>query len=260
MSKSFWRASDEQRQAILLMEALGLIHDLGKMSDRFLESQEPSSTLEHEHTLLSDPRDINIYTSHTNIPDDPATKFVQEILNISATKPCAFSERGELTELLKRIEFTWMDEQYNFAELMPLVIKARFSKAANWHSVFGKSMKPGLLIGYLHGIAHIEKEGEPDQHKQPYSSVFRATPFGIEEQVDTSATQELTNVLKNLSLHNIEQITTDQRSGWLMQMKALMSKGLADNRRPHNEISLWDWGFTVATLTKAATTYIFKNG
>ncbi|NJL55746.1 hypothetical protein HC928_11530 [bacterium] len=42
-------------------------------------------------------------------------------------------------------------------------------------------------------------------------------------------------------------------------MMKLMKRGLADNRRPHNEVSLWDWGYSVATLTKAATNYIFKN-
>jgi hypothetical protein len=260
MSEVFWKLNNYPRRTILLMEALGLIHDLGKLSDRFLESQESTSTVEYKHTLLSDPRDINTYVNHNNISDDPATTFVQEILNISATKPCAFSEREGLTELLKRIEFTWMDEQYNLAELMPLVVKAGLPKAANWNGVFGKSMQPGLLVGFLHGIAHIEKEGEPNQHKQPYNSVFRATPFGMEEQIGTSSTQELTNSLKNLPLDNITQIASDQRTDWLIQMKALMSRGIADNRRPHNEISLWDWGYTVATLTKAATVYIFKNG
>ncbi len=43
-------------------------------------------------------------------------------------------------------------------------------------------------------------------------------------------------------------------------MKLLLRRGLADNRRPHNEVSLWDWGYTVSTLTKAAAAYIFKNG
>ena len=36
MSNNFWRPSAEQRRTILLLEALGLIHDLGKLSDTFL--------------------------------------------------------------------------------------------------------------------------------------------------------------------------------------------------------------------------------
>ncbi len=38
-----------------------------------------------------------------------------------------------------------------------------------------------------------------------------------------------------------------------------MSCGLADNRRPHNEVSLWDWGYTVATMTKAAAVHIYRR-
>jgi hypothetical protein len=244
------------------METLGLIHDLGKMSDCFLKSQEPSSTVEYEHTLLSDPCAISTYTSYTDTSNDPSAEFIKRILVTAANTTCAFSERANLTELLKRIKLIWIGEQYSFAELMPLLTNAGLAtnNASNWSSVVGKSMQPGLLVGYLHGIAHIEKEGEPTEHKQPYRNVFRATSFGVEEQVGTTSTQELTNALKNLPLDNIEQITTDQRSDWLMQMKALMSKGLADNRRPHNEISLWDWGYTVAVFTKAATVYIFKKG
>ncbi|NJR55385.1 MAG: hypothetical protein HC768_12940 [Acaryochloris sp. CRU_2_0] len=250
---------------ILLMEALGLIHDLGKMSDRFLKSQEPHDSskpkVEYEHNLLSDPCAIDTYTHYTDIANDPSAEFIKGILNTATQIPCAFSERADLTTLLKKIELTWNNEQYNFAELMPLLLNTGLAvnQTETWRNVIGKSMQPGLLVGYLHGIAHIEKEGEPDQHKQSYSSVFRATPFGVEEQVGTTSIQELTNALKNLPLDNIEQITTDQRSDWLMQMKALMSKGLADNRRPHNEISLWDWGYTVATFTKAAVVYVFKN-
>jgi hypothetical protein len=266
MSGSFWQPADRQRRTILLLEALGLIHDLGKMCDRFLESQEPQDQskpkVEYEHNLLSDPCAIDTYTHYTYIANDPSAEFIKGILNTATQIPCAFSERADLTTLLKKIELTWNNEQYNFAELMPLLLNTGLAvnQTETWRNVIGKSMQPGLLIGYLHGIAHIEKEGEPDQHKQPYSSVFRATPFGVEEQVGTTSIQELTNALKNLPLDNIDQITTDQRSDCLMQMKALMSKGLADNRRPHNEISLWDWGYTVATFTKAAAVYVFKNG
>jgi len=285
MTKSFWRASDEQRHTILLMEALGLIHDLGKMSDRLLESRdsESSSTVQYGYNLLSDPRTIDIYNHCTNIPGNPSAEFVQEILNTATNEACAFGERTDINELLKKIELTWISEQYNFAELMPLLTKTKLSvnQEANWHNVVAKSMEPGRLVGYLHGIAHIEKEGDPD-YQQPYSRVFRATPFGHEEQVCTNnlknlnnlgfnlltllplnwliCIHELTTTFQILPLDDIEKITTDRRSEWLEQMKVLMKRGLADNRRPHNEISLWDWGYTVATLTKAAANYIFKNG
>ncbi|NJL55745.1 hypothetical protein HC928_11525 [bacterium] len=208
MTNTFWRPSDGQRRTILLMEALGLIHDLGKMSDRLLQSQDPSLAVKYGYNLLSDPRKIDIYTHYKNVPNNPSTKFVKEILNIAETQFCAFNERSDLNNLLQEVQFTWMDdEQYSFAELMPLLTRTTLSinKNCDWSSVLGKSMQPGILIGYLHGIAHIDKEGDPEQHKQPYSKVFRATPFGTEEQVDTDGVEELTKILKQLPLHDIEK-------------------------------------------------------
>jgi hypothetical protein len=262
MNHPFWIPSDEQRQNILLLEALGLIHDLGKLSDTFLKSQEPSSNIKYSHNLLADPRQIIIYQNYQAKPQDMATKAVQQWLSDASSVHCAFGERTDITALLEKIQFTdWVDQVYNFAELMPFVARPGLAKAtANWQEVLGKEMLPGLLVGRLHGPAHIEKEGQPNQNKQPYSDVFRATPFGLEERIGTDATKESTNALNSLPLADIEQIKTNQRGKWLNMMKAQMSRGLADNRRPHNEVSLWDWGYTVASMTKAAAAWIFKNG
>jgi hypothetical protein len=262
MSHSVWRPSDEQRNAILFLEALGLIHDLGKLTNRFLESHGPLATTDYKHTLLADPRSVYIYSAHKTIQDDRAAKYVQMILGDAAVKPSAFQERTDLTALLEQVVFTdWTGQQYNYAELAPLLANSNMANwAADWHGVLTKEMQPGLLIGRLHGTAHIEKEGRPDHHKQPYTEVFRATPFGFEEQIGTVSSQELTDALKALPLAEINNITTNQRLDWLARMKALMSRGLADNRRPHNEVSLWDWGYTVATLTKSAAAYIFNKG
>jgi hypothetical protein len=267
MSSSFWRPSDEQRRTILLLEALGLIHDLGKLSDTFLQSQEPSSTQTYNHNLLTDPRQIAVYKSFVAVSSSPAANKIQEWLKEAAATPCAFSERIDLTPILDGVQFTdWTGQTYSFAELTPLVAKPSLAWGRNaispsdWQQGLGKGMQPGLLIGALHGVAHIEKEGDPQQHKQPYRDVFRASPFGQEERVETGMMQESTAALNALPLADMKQIASDQRRDWLARMRAKMRRGLADNRRPHNEISLWDWGYTVATLAKAATVYIYKNG
>jgi len=145
--------------------------------------------------------------------------------------------------------------------LAPLIAKPGLAnKSHNWQGILGKEMQPGLLIGKLHGVAHIEKEGDPDQNKQPYNNVFRSTPFGLEELIKTGAIQELTDALKDMPLTDIEHITSEKRSAWLKKMRSQMRQGIADNRRPHNEVSLWDWGFIVGSMAKATAAWIFKNG
>jgi hypothetical protein len=267
MSNSFWRPSDEQRRTILLLEALGLIHDLGKLSDAFLKSQEPSPTQAYNHNLLADPRQITLYRHVIANSSSQATTQVQEWLNEAASIPCAFSERPDLTIILDNVQLTdWIGQTYTFAELMPLVARPSLAwgphalSPSDWTQTLGKGMHPGLLVGALHGAAHIEKEGEPQLNKQPHSDIFRASPFGLEERIKTGTTQESTDALKALPLVDMEQIASSRRSDWLAKMRAEMRRGLADNRRPHNEVSLWDWGYTTATMTKAAAAYIYRNG
>jgi hypothetical protein len=148
---SFWRPSGEQRQAILLLEALGLIHDLGKLSNTFFQSQAPSSTQEYNHNLLADPRSVAMYRNFTAVSSAEAT-YVQEWLNDVTNKPCAFGERSDLTDILDNIKFTdWSGEEYSFAELIPLVARPGIARStANWRAVLGKEMQPGLLVGCLH--------------------------------------------------------------------------------------------------------------
>lgn len=267
MSSSFWRPNDAQKHAILLLEALGLIHDLGKLSDNFLQSQAPSSGINHKHNynhnLLADPRQVAIYQVLKPVSSNQATDQVQEWLNEATNHPCAFSERADLTTILNQVVFTdWAGVTYTFAELVPLVARPGLNAISpnDWQTVLNKTMQPGLLVGMLHGVAHIEKEGNPKQFKQPYTNVFRSSPFGREERIETITRQELSDALMDLPLGSIQQITSNRRQEWLAKMRTEMRRGLADNRRPHNEVSLWDWGYIVASMTKAAATYIFKNG
>ena len=260
MSYSFWRPSDEQRRTILLLEALGLIHDLGKLSDKFLESKQPQSEKAYSHNLLADPHEV--YKHFKPVENNKASKEVEKWIK-SSKGSYAFEERVDLTDILSRIRFTdWTGEEYSFAELIPLAASPGLSKHTytSWKGALGKEMQPGLLVGTLHGVAHIEKEGDSKEHQQPYCNVFRASPFGLEERIKTETTQkELSNALKDLPLIDIGKITTSERRDWLEKMRIGMSRGLADNRRPHNEVSLWDWGYTVATMIKAAAVHIYRR-
>src|SRR5260370_25676598 len=97
MTGSLWQPSDEQRRTILLLEALGLLHDVGKLSNRFLESQQPSATTDYEHRLLADPRSLLTYNSHNPIVGDRAASFAHTVLSDAAVRPSAFQERADLT-------------------------------------------------------------------------------------------------------------------------------------------------------------------
>jgi len=261
MSKNFWRPSAEQRRTILLLEALGLIHDLGKLSDTFLKWK-AGLVSGYRYKLLADPRRIRIYQFYKSGLNNNAAEVVKEWIKDANNKKCAFGERADLTSILDSVHFTdWTNTTYSFAELaVPLLTSPGLAKILpdEWKQALGKGMHPGLLIGKMHGVAHVEKDmnkKDTDDRKQPYPDVFSASPFGKEERIGS-----LTKALNALPLDRIQEITTKQRREWLKEMRTWMQCGLADNRRPLNEVSLWDWGFVVGTMTKAAAAYIYNKG
>ena len=255
---------ETKRKAILYLEALGLIHDLGKMTDRFLASK-GSNASAHEknyrYRLFIDPRKIYQIKENSKL----ATEWQTDANNHN----CAFSERTDLTDHLKAVTFkAWDDKEYSLAELVPFL-----SQTTLWNKPdiiqdiqeeFDKCMQPGLLIGYLHGVAHFDKE-DNTKATQYYEDVWRSTPFGYdEEKIPVGTDNGLTAILEQIPL-NSEEIqsiihSVESRKNWLSQMKICLGKGIADNRRPINDVTLWDWGYLVASLTKAAANHVFRNG
>lgn len=261
MKASFWRPSDEQRHAILLLEVAGLLHDLGKLSSGFIKreaSDRPKDFFYH-YELLTDP----------NVVFPPITKEISERIN-TLQKYAKDDKRGapfkdcDLTQALCAHNLQdWNAQSYNLAEIL-------LAQYANSSCIQGKNMKPAKLIHYLHGVAHYEKE-DPKKtidkkkqnqalYKQPHMNTYAASPFGLESHIPVDQPGDLTTSISRVPLNDIAKIHTDERREWLATMRELMAKGIADTQRPTNEVSLWDWGYTVASMTKTAAAWIFKNG
>ena len=252
---TFCSTTRDQRRTILLLEALALIHDIGKLSDRFLSGNSKN----YSYDLFINLKSVELFKLVKPDQGNQATEQVKK-WNKSCETPanCAFSELPSLTEHLQSLVFSdWNKTDYSLAELAPFVMHPSYgSQEYEWNSALNKSMQPGLLIGYMHGIAHFDKE-DNTQAKQPSNDLFRATPFGYEELISQGVTSD---ILSKLPLTELSKITTSERHFWLCKMRDGMSKGIADNRRPINDVTLWDWGYLVASLTKAASNYIFRKG
>ncbi|KFD41084.1 hypothetical protein HX99_07200 [Peptococcaceae bacterium SCADC1_2_3] len=259
MSDTFWKPSDEQLRTILLLEVVGLLHDLGKLSNGFIKrvAEDRPANFRYDYELLADP---NMVFPQMEKSISKHTNTMQKRAN-DANRDAPFKDRPDMTRYFQSHSLQgWDEQQYNLAELL-LITEPKYV-GINWSQILGKSMEPAKLIGRLHGVAHYEKEeAEKDQYKQPFADTWATSPFGVENHipVDTPGV-DLTVALTTLPLHDISKILTDKRRDWLAVIRKLMAKGIAETQRPTNEVSLWDWGYTVATMTKGAAAWIFKNG
>jgi len=102
------------------------------------------------------------------------------------------------------------------------------------------------LLGTCHDMAHIDKPEVPGLGKQTelISSVFGYETLPVE------ASQHLLNAVNHI----------EQRDIFLRKLEKAFNHAVGDDRRPINEVTLWDWGSATATLWKAITArYILEK-
>lgn len=249
MSDPFMRPTSEERQWIFFLEALAFLHDVGKLTQDFLK-HEANNDIKFDYERILDVK--NVYDEWVRERGEESSKPLFRNLFINNTNGPV--NIRNILENLSKYEITlWDEKKYSLAELI-LLTSQKFGDPKNkveLERVFNKSMSPAFFVGKLHGIAHFEKEGGI---KQPEGqNYYAATPFGFE-----SVIENLNEVYKKLPLEWLSTMNPENRLNWLEKLEPQLSKGVADTRRPSNEVSLWDWGYIVASLTKASVAGILR--
>jgi len=265
--------TEETRRAILTMEIAGLLHDIGKLSEGFVNYQQEkangSGPRFYQYKLIVNPKDlIGIEQSVNSIksiihsieqsqerplPGNHPLNHLKKKLEFCQQDPLPDSGAPFLESTIQGVlqhlsshEFKINNESYRLSEAILFCEQWMTEIEDHIQTIFGKSMLPSLLLGRIHGVAHYEK---PGASMQPRDIRFRCSPFGLEEKLPN-----LDEVCKQLPFNEISGAiqSFSQRSSWLEKMKISLSLAYADTSIPLNEITLWDWGSMVATLTKAA--------
>jgi hypothetical protein len=125
----------------------------------------------------------------------------------------------------------------------------------------GQIHNPRGFIWKLHGFAHYEKQDVAKNNQQQYPYVYGASPFGFETRLPVPMPPEwIADPPRPSPLERLETIATPDRQQLLADLKTYLQQGIADTRRAINDVSLWDWGFIVATLAKPAAYTILQAG
>jgi len=206
------------RNALLLAEAVGWLHDYYKCSDENLLWQ----------AYKDEKKDDEVCLKKLIIKN--ADRLEKSILFFPITETSSSK-----VDLLLHF-FFWK------SALSKALFGSSFSKP--------KTKKGNLLVNYLsrcHHAAHFDKQ-EPVDGKQLYPGTKISSPFGFERKVPADLTKKLWSLLWD----DLKDYCPEKRKQLRQEVEALFSQVLADTRRPINEVDLWSWGLLVGSLYKSA--------
>ncbi|MDW8069242.1 MAG: CRISPR-associated protein Csx11 [Anaerolineae bacterium] len=241
MSLSSLQVLANNRDALLLAEVAGLLHDVGKFCNLHIESHTQGGTRswsnEHAYKAIAD-------APGNRISLQPSVRQPDALKNIlKATSPKAADFLPDtLKNFLATNAVTFLGETYALDELMMLGTPGFATSPGRANLLTGKSGWLAAVLGVCHNEAHVDKQ-EParGEGQQVWPNVFISTAFGLEkETLDVSSS-------KNSLDARLKNLKTDRQS--ILQA---FQYGLGDTRRPINEVLLSDWGWMVASLFKSA--------
>ena len=240
----------DHRQALLLAEVAGWLHDVGKFCSLHIETHSQGGTQkwsnDHAYKVVVDqPRKyIRLSKAAANLKKPDA---LNNVLNATSPKAADYLPQSA-KNVLTQNTVSLLGETYSLAELIMLGTPGFATDKNREKLLDGKDAWLAAILGVCHNEAHHDKQ-EPARGvgAQTWPDVFISTAFGYEEEkveVDPTSPENLDNRLKNLPWSDL----LASRSKLFQEF----AHGLGDTRRPINEVTLADWSATVAALYKSA--------
>jgi len=216
------------RKQILFIELGGLLHDIGKLSKKFLEYRQMWQSLPDGYNI--DPHEKNYLGSHETFVDLVPAEFNKTPVDIDFSKP----------------DFS-------------------IKKAIDFHIKPGKDLILELLKTADRVDSAIDRNN-PLWSAEQKDRIFKSNVFGYEGnkvvtfESQEKARQELYASLRGRLPDYFEHFDSESRVEILKEVKKAFDQGLADTTRPQNDTTLWEHSYAVASILKVlAVHYILCN-
>jgi len=200
----------KNRDALLLAEVAGLLHDWQKCIDMAVASQWSKNPRLASTSKLDDWKRRGSYLKPKNFADALSHISLQIDSNLSI-------------------------------DLKTLCEEGKDPSSAKNHP-----NQLVVLLGTCHAEAHVEKE-LGGQEQPDTACDWISTAFGFENVQPEGLLQPLLDKVLPL----LTQISYSNRTNLLSKIQEVFSNAWGDTRRPINEVTLWDWGYSVAGLYKS---------
>lgn len=220
MSVSDWRSLTNHRQAILLGEAAGLLHDWQKCLDTKVGA---------------------------DWQRNPNLKAKAE----EWRKRAGSSRPGEFSDALQGLELA-------FPGTSPINLRDLCQEGKDPSGAEKHPHRLVQLLGACHDVAHVEKELALHEFRERASDKI-STPFGHEDVEPDNLSKRLLDLRPYLE-SSINNNLVPARKEFLSDLSSVFAEAWGDTRRPINEVTLWDWSYAVASLYKSELARHFLTG
>lgn len=224
----------QNRNAILFIELAGLLHDVGKLSKKFLEYR--MKWQDDPNGWGNDPHDNQFLEKHET---ETLKAFVED------------SFKKDLSSLFQKTDFGEKD----------------FSI---WKAIEGHTKSSGGDITRLLQAADrsdsIIDRNNPLWSNEQREAIYRSNVFGYEagrrvnlldlEKARRSLYEDLNKLLKDY----LNTFTINHRMNVITAIRNAFEQGLSDTTRPQNDTNLWEHSYAVASILKALVSHYLLTG
>ncbi|MHA1338823.1 MAG: CRISPR-associated protein Csx11 [Promethearchaeota archaeon] len=236
----------ENRNPILLSEIGGYIHLIGRFSKDFIFSQSSdASTKEKEFNYINVCNSPNFFENtglNQILIDQDWKNLINDFKKLNISNKLLIQKINNFNDFITK--HRWSRDLKGLCQIL-----------ADAH---------GIVVAIDKGLAAVKRIEELGKQKK--KCTFKATAFGYETKIEIDKIQKLKRELFQeikIILNNIKQnrsVCSQDYFNFKLTIKKYYQMTIGDTRRPINEISLYDYAHTIATLMKSNLAKIIIDG